>query len=160
MLSGTAGSTHTPTQTDSIKTVDGFSGMVLVTPDTDWKSKWETPSNTVPAFNTVTTIQKGKQIFILTLLGNPPQNDQGVAEVTCDIDILRPDGTPALHQEDTPCLRGSVRTSPPQLYLAAAVITFVGDPGDPTGKWTVRVALRDKVKNTVIPLRTSFVLQP
>jgi hypothetical protein len=159
MLSGVGGAKHAPTQTDSTKTVNGFSGMVLVTPDTDWRSKWETPSSTVPAFNTVTTIQKGTQIFILTLLGNPPMDDQGIAEVTCDMDIVRPDGTPALHEEDTPCLRGPVHTSPPQLYLAAHVLTFVGDPDDPTGKWTVRITLNDKVKKTVIPLKTSFILE-
>jgi hypothetical protein len=145
--------------TESRKSVDGFGGWLVATSDADWQAKWQTPSDAIPFLHEAKTVARGKQVFVLTLFANPLLDAGGTADITCDIDVLRPDGTTSIHQIDAPCFKGPIHGSPSQLFLSAPVIGFTGDPGDPAGKWTVRVTLKDNVRRATIPLRTSFVLE-
>ena len=38
------------TDTASRRSVDGFGGMMIITPDADWEEKWNTPSGTSPFY--------------------------------------------------------------------------------------------------------------
>ena len=144
--------------TDSSKSVNDFAGMVLITPDADWQKKWDTPAETTPNFNVAKEAKRGQRLFVLIFFANP-QTDDGVVNVTCDIDVLEPDGTSQAHQADAVCLKGVMSGDRRNLRLAATVIGFVGDPGDPTGKWTVRVSLKDNQRHVTIPLESSFLLR-
>ena len=42
--------------------------------------------------------------------------------------------------------------------MSSAVIKYIGEKGDPPGKWVVEIALTDKVRGTIIPLKTQFNL--
>lgn len=151
---------HVSPDTESRKSVDGFGGWLAVTSDADWQAKWQTSSDTIPHFTEAKNVAIGKQVFVLTFLANPLLDTNGTADITCDIDLLRPNGTTSVHQVDAPCLKGPVRGSPHQVFLSAPVIGFTGDPGDPTGKWLVQVLLKDHVRRVTLSLRTSFVLVP
>jgi hypothetical protein len=140
------------------KSVDGFGGWLLVTSDADWKAKWDTPSDTVPHFTEATHVARGKQVFVLIFFANPLLDQNQMGDVSCDIELVRPDGTTSMHQTDETCFKGTLRESPKHLFLAAPVIGFTGDPGDPAGAWVVHVSLKDNVRHAVVPLRTSFVL--
>jgi hypothetical protein len=144
--------------TESRRSVNGFGGWLLVTPDADWQAKWQTPSSTVPRFKEATSVAIGKQVFILTFLANPLLNTSGEADVSCDIDVVRPNGTTQLHQVDAPCFKGAIHEPPQHLFLSMAVLAFTGDPDDPLGPWVVKVTLKDNVRHAAVPLRTSFVL--
>ena len=37
--------------TDSMNSIDGFGGWLIVTPDKDWEEKWNTPSEDIPHFS-------------------------------------------------------------------------------------------------------------
>ena len=145
--------------TDSSKSVKGFGGVVLVTPDADWQKKWDTPAETTPNFSEAKKATRGQHLFMLIFFANPQTDDGGVVNVTCDIDVLKPDGTSQLHQTDVVCMRGAMQGDRRNTRLAAPVIEFVGEPGDPSGEWTVRVTLKDNQRHVTIPLKTSFVLQ-
>jgi hypothetical protein len=125
--------------TDARKSVSGFGGMVLVTSDADWRSKWETPSNAVPHFTEAKGVLRGNRAFVLTFFANPELNGAGNANVTCDIDVVRPDGTSSIHQIDAVCFKGALKGDSHNTYLSAPIIAFVGDPGDPAGEWLVHV---------------------
>ena len=146
-----------PTADDS-KVVDGFGGIVLVTSDVDWKEKWETPSDTTPVFNRVKEVHRGKKLFVLIFFANPLQDSNGQADVSCDIDSTRPNGTISTHQTDIACFKGLLKGDPHNTRLATRVIGFVGDPGDPAGEWQFHITLRDNVRHVALPLKTSFVL--
>ena len=77
--------------------------------------------------------------------------------MTCDIDVIKPTGTPSTHQEGAVCFQGRLK-EPRLTYLSAPVIAFVGDPGDPAGEWMVRITLKDNVRHVAVPLKTSFML--
>ncbi|HYA37032.1 MAG TPA: hypothetical protein VEI74_01995 [Candidatus Methylomirabilis sp.] len=132
---------HAIPDTDARKSIGGFGGWVLVTSDADWRAKWETPSNTVPRFTEAKNVSRGNRVFVLTFFVNPRLNSAGEANVTCDIDVTRPDGTTSIHQVDAVCFKGVLKIDPHYTYLSAPVMEFVGDPGDPAGEWLVRVTL-------------------
>jgi hypothetical protein len=98
-------------------------------------------------------------VFVLIFFSNPKLGADGRANLGCDLDFIRPDGTVSVHQNDLVCFQGEVKGGPYNVYLAAPVIGFTGDASDPAGTWTVQVSLRDKVSNTVLPLKTSFTLK-
>jgi hypothetical protein len=149
---------HSAPDTDARKSVSGFGGWVLVTSDADWQVKWEIPSNVTPHFTEARQVSRGSRVFVLTFFANPRLNTAGEANVTCDINVIRPDGTTSTHQTDAVCFKGELKTDPHYTYLAAPVIGFVGDPGDPTGVWLIQVNLKDNIRHVAVPLKTSFVL--
>ena len=131
---------------------------LLVTSDIDWNQKWETSPTTVPHFTETHTVARGKNLFILTFFSSAKLNSAGEADVTCDIDVVRPDGSSSVHQFDALCFRGHVWGVPTNLYLSRPTLDFVGEPSDPAGKWVVRITLRDNVRQVSLPLETSFIL--
>jgi len=149
---------HATPDTDARKSISGFGGWVLITADAAWQAKWETPSHTAPRLTEAKNVSRGQRIFILTFFANPRLNSAGEANITCDIDVTRPDGTTSTHQTDAGCFKGVLKTAPRYTYLSAPVLGFVGDPGDPAGEWLVRVTLKDNIGHVVVPLKSSFVL--
>ncbi len=143
--------------TEARRTSRGFSGVLVVTPDADWREKLNVPSSTVPVFNEAHTLRRGEQLTVLTFFANPGLR-QGAADVTCDIDITKPDGSAAEHRTDAPGFAGPV-PDPRLVTTSASVLEFVGESGDPPGRWQVRVTLHDNVRRVSLPLRTSFVLE-
>ena len=149
---------HSVPASPAQKSIGGFGGWVLVTPDADWEVKWNTPADTTPYFSEAKTVARGQRVFVLIFFANPQLNANRTADVTCDIDVTRPNGTSSMHQTDAVCFRGTLQTDPHHTYLAIPVIGFVGDPGDPAGRWLVAVKLKDNVRHVDLPLNTSFVL--
>jgi len=146
-------------QTEARRSLNGLGGSLLVTTDKDWREKWNTPAHTAPHFNEAKSITKGQQVFVLTFFAGARLDLDGNANLACDIDVMKPDGTPAIHQTDVVCAKGKILGGPYNTHLAAPVIGFSADVSDPTGTWTVRVALKDKLRDTVLPLKTSFTLE-
>lgn len=144
---------------ESMKSKDDFAGSLLVTTDEDWEKKWNTPAETKPNFNKAGTVPYGKRIFILTFFANPKLDPQGKANVKCDFRLLAPTGKVALEQKDTICFAGAIQGSPYALHVSAPVVSFSGDPDDPSGTWRIEVVLRDVVRKVELPLRTSFELK-
>ena len=146
-------------ETESRRSVENFGGSLLVTSDTDWKEKWDTPSETVPNFNEAKIIPRGKKVFVLIFFANAKLSNYGNANVSCDLEMVSPDGTKSLNQHNAVCYQGKILGNPNNMYLSAPVIAFVREPSDPTGVWTVRVALKDKLRKVTVPLKTSFTLK-
>ncbi len=144
---------------DAQKAINGFGGLLIVTSDANWEEKWNTRPDAVPHFNQAKTVGIGKKIFSLIFFTNPQLNPSGNADITCDIDIAKPDGSSSLHQTDTVCFKGNLKGKPNYLYLSAPVIGFVGENGDPFGEWRVSVTLKDNIRHVSLPLKASFVLQ-
>ena len=149
---------HIATNTDFRKSVNGFGGWVLVTSDADWRAKWETPSSSVPHFTEAKTVAKGQTVFVLVFFSNPLLDSDGNADVTCDLDSTRPDGTTSVHQTNVTCFKGEIKEGPTHLF-PSLVVGFTGEKADKAGKWVVRITLKDNVRHAVVPLSTSFVLK-
>jgi hypothetical protein len=144
--------------TASQKSVNGVGAWLLVTSDEDWEAKWNTPSETIPAFTEANTVAIGKHVFILSFVANPTRSKQGYVNVTCDFEIERPNHV-ITHQHDIACLKGKPLGSDSTLYLTKQIVGFVGEKEDPKGKWIVRITIKDLNRPVSIPLETSFTLQ-
>lgn len=139
---------------------DGFGGWLVVTPDADWREKWNTSPETVPHYNTANSVEKGKSLTILIFFVNPAADTNRNVDVTCDIQSIRPDGSMSIDQKEIPCLKGELQGDPGNIRLAAPVIKYVGESKDLPGKWTIKVTLRDNGRHVELPLKTSFELKP
>lgn len=147
------------TNTDSRKSIDGFGGWLMVTPDADWKSKWETPADTVPSFGVAHTVARGKQLFVLIFFANPKLDGSNAADISCDIDILKPDGKSSFHQTGMVCFKGVIHEPAAHTFLSQAVIGWTGDATDQSGTWVVHVTLKDNLRQVTMPLQRSFELK-
>lgn len=145
-------------ETEAVKSRDGLGAALLITPDKDWQAKWQTAPDTTPRFNQTREVGPGGVLFILTLVSNLKVDPvSGMTDITCDLEVVRPDGTDSVRERDLPCLRIQPG-DPGNVYLSNASIKYTADPGDPRGKWQVTVTVKDQVRKVSIPLHSSFVV--
>ena len=138
------------------KTVAGFTGMLIVTPDKDWVAKWNTSPEAIPYVASGSTVKKGGDLFVITMFSNPQLDASGAASIMMDIDVIRPDGVSSSHAENAVCVQGKVDVR--SLSRCLQVVEFTNEPKDPAGKWSVRIVLKDDVRKVSIPLSMEFVV--
>ena len=146
-------------ESESRKSRNGFSATLIVTPDQDWQEKWNTPPETIPHFSEADEVHAGEELFILTFLSNPGMDGSRSTDVTCDFAVTRPDGSRSIAETDLPCFRTTLQGDPHNVYLSGAALTYIAEPDDPRGTWTVDVVIKDHHRAVDLPLRTSFVVK-
>ena len=143
---------------DDLKSIRGFGGWLVVTPDSDWEAKWNTPKEHVPNFSTADEVKVGEVLTILPLFINPKPDANGVVQIQCDIRIVRPDQSISIDEKNLDCFKYKLSSDPRSIWLSTIIPKYVGDPTDPKGSWQVEVVLRDMVRNVEVPLKTRFTL--
>jgi hypothetical protein len=142
----------------SRKSADGFGGWIIVTSDADWRQKWDTPANVTPRFNTAKSVTVGGKLTVLIFFSNPKLDSANVADVTCDLKVVRPDGTVSTDVHNMECYKGPIRGNPANVYLSKAAVQFVAESTDVPGVWSVRVNLKDNLRRVSLPLETTYSL--
>lgn len=137
--------------------VDGFGGMLLVTPDADWAEKWNTPPETRPSFNSTTTVAVGDTVTVLTFFGGSGADEAGLTHIRCDMRVTRPDGSTSVDVKDAECARGQA-VDAKYIQLLGPHLQLVAEPGDLRGPWRIDVTLRDVTRNLTVPLTTQVTL--
>lgn len=145
-------------QTVSRKVKDNFAGWLLVTPDTDWLQKWDTPPDTIPYFSEASVVKRGDELVILPFYVNPRTDAERNAHVMCAIKVTRPNGSISIEQDNIICLKGELKGPSTHVRLSPTVIKFVGEPNDPLGVWVVEVTIHDILRSTILNLKTQFEL--
>lgn len=145
--------------TDSRRSVKGFGGWLITTPDPDWKAKWSENRKRHPEFTPATIVRDGQPVYTMILLSNAGVGQDGKADVTCDIRVRRPDDRTDFEEIGNACFRTAQTGEPGDIFLTASVVEFIAEPTDPRGTWTVEVSLNDRVRNVVVPLRRTFTLE-
>lgn len=144
---------------DTMKSVNGFGGSLVITADPDWERKWNTPPEATPVFSQAKFASYGEKLAILAFYTNPKLTASGDLHILCNIKLTGPDGSAALNISDVECATGKLRGNPRAVRLVSSIINFIGEDGDLPGKWTVEVTLIDKVRGTAVPLKAHFILQ-
>lgn len=144
--------------TKNQKSISGFGGWLLVTPDKDWEEKWNTPKENIPHFAEAEEVELGEELTILPLFANPKLDENKNFSILCDIKIIKPDGSFSINEVDVPCAQGVLETDPMSIFLTQTVIKYIGEKGDPYGVWTVYFNMKDVFRNIEVPLETSFRL--
>lgn len=146
--------------TEDQRSVEGFGGWLVVTPDIDWEAKWNTPSDVVPHFTTASTVKVGQELTILIFFGNPRVDSNKHVRVECDLAVVRPDGTLSVDARSVICAEGPIAGDTMNLRLAAQFLKYVGESQDPKGFWKVEVTLYDRNRGVAVQLKTRFELVP
>lgn len=140
---------------ESRKEVEGFSAMVLVTPDLDWQAKWNTPPDVIPEFRESDSVARGETVAILIFLSSPKIVD-GAIDTKVDLRVIEPDGAPQADLKAEPCLTGPAKEIGANVLLCESSMLFFASPTDPVGEYTVEVVVRDLNRGVEVPLRTRF----
>lgn len=146
-------------QTEWRKSREGFGGWLLITPDADWREKWETPPEETPSLNTTDRVAMGETITALIFFVNPAVGENGHIDIRCDLRVIRPDGTTAADVPGLECKTGALAGSPYNMRLSEPALQFVGEPGDPLGEWVIEVDLTDVHRGVTLSLKGRFVLE-
>ena len=144
--------------TNNMKSINGFGGWLIITPDKNWEEKWDTPSYTTPHFSEASEVEYGENLTILTFYINPLVDASGNINITCGVKIVRPNNTISLNQQNIKCINTKLKGSPRNIRLSPVVIKYSGDKGDPAGEWLVEVNINDKNRGVSIPLKSRFTL--
>jgi len=144
--------------TDSMKSINGFGGWLVVTPDPDWEKKWNTPPDSAPYFSEAKDVKYGQVITILPFFINPKTNNSGEILILCDIKVTRPDGSHSINAKGIKCASGKLQGNPRNIRLTSTVIKYIGEDGDLPGIWKIEVNITDNIRNVSIPLKTQFNL--
>ena len=144
--------------TDNMKSIKGFGGWLIITPDSDWGEKWSTPAYVSPKFSEASSVDYGQKLTILTFFVNPKLSAKGTANITCGVKITRPDNTVSVDQQNIGCLKDIEIKEPRNVHLSPIVIDYVGEAGDPPGEWVVEININDINRGAFIPLKSSFTL--
>jgi len=147
------------TETESMKSQNNFAGAILLTTDEDWLEKWNTPPENKPHYNKADVVPYGKKVFTMIFFSNPLLNGEGTANVKCGLKISEPSGKVSFEQQDMVCYAGKLAGNLHHLYLGGPVVAFSGDPGDPSGTWSVDVTLSDENRHVTLPLHSTFELK-
>ena len=140
------------------KTSDDFSGMLLVTPDTDWEKKWTTPTGSIPRISQADSVKYGEQLAILTFFMNPKPDERNQVDVQCSLMVKRPNRTIAVYEQGIACAEGEMQGGPMSIRLSPVVLKFVAEKDDPAGIWVIDVVVRDMNRKSKLELRTRFNL--
>jgi hypothetical protein len=63
-----------------------------------------------------------------------------------------------MNAQDVECAKGKVQGDPRMVRLSTLYIKYIGEAGDPPGKWIVDVVMTDAIRKTSVPLKTHFIL--
>jgi hypothetical protein len=145
--------------TEARRSKDGFGGWLVVTPDADWRARWERPSGPIPVFTEAKTVGIGENLAVLIVFANPMLDQNGNASIECDIRVTRPNGTTSVDAKKVVCFRGRIQGPPDRVFLSQPIINYVGEAKDPKGRWVVEVDLQDALRGTRVGLKSSFELR-
>lgn len=139
--------------TKNQKSKDGFGVELFLTDNVNFYDDWKRPET--PRISIAKTAQIGTPIIPLVIYVNPKPDENKIINVTCDVTIIRPDGSVAQEIPSILCGTGVFEAPQYNLQLSQTEIRWSVDEGDPVGTWTFNVIVKDNNRGIKIPLTTS-----
>ncbi len=124
-----------------------------------WEAEWDTPPDHPPKFDTVCCMRNGEQATLLIFFANPA-TDKGEFDISCDLRIVRPDGSISAEQEDTACAFGMLTGPPENVRLTRTRVLALAEPSDMRGTWMFEIGVTDRIRGVRIPLRVDLEFLP
>jgi hypothetical protein len=135
------------------RTRSGFKVVVLITTDTNWRAKWNSPPETVPHLRGPGVMKVGEKGTVLVLFSNARLKDSE-ALLHCDLTVINPDGTSDEHPAQ-PCYRGPLPGGPESLHKAGLEIGFEVSPKDLTGLHGFEIGVTDVHRGVRVPVKVT-----
>lgn len=135
------------------RTRSGFKVVVLITTDSNWRAKWNTPPETVPHLRGPGVMKVGERGTVLVLFSNARLKD-GEALLHCDLTVINPDGTSDKHPAQ-PCYKAPTPGGPESLHMAGLEIGFEVSPKDFSGLHGFEIGVTDIHRGVRVPVKVT-----
>ena len=143
-----------PVDAPNMKSKEGFGAQFFLTESTQFFKDWDKPKP--PKFTPLETARRNVPFFTAIIFVDPGTNAAGVADVTCNIIVRKPDGSIYGQEKNLVGWKEKYIFPAHNLQLAQAYMGIRIEPQDPTGTYTVEVLVRDNIKKIELPLKTTF----
>ncbi len=142
--------------TDSIKAVGNFGAQLYVIGDEVFYQDWRKPE--APNITPVQLAVRGQPVFTAVIFYGPARDDKGLANVSYDITVKRPDGSVFSERK---AMVGWQNLAPDEskLILGRNYQSITVEPTDPVGIYTVEMTVHDNIGRVDLPLRQTFAVQ-
>jgi len=133
-----------------------LSGMLVVIPKSEMSAFGQPGTRHL---DRVARAEAGAELALKLVFTGPQADDKGVANVTYDLQVYRPDGKlyGASDYRALEAMRGAVPAGG-VFDNRTKVVLMSFDPEDPAGVYTIKATLHDTVANRDLPLMTSVEL--
>lgn len=133
-----------------------FSGMLVVIPKSEMAAFGQPGTRHL---DRVARAEPGAELAVKLVFTGPQADDKGVANVTYDLQVYRPDGKlyGASDYRALEALHGGVPAGG-VFDNRTKVVLMNFEPEDPAGTYTIKATLHDTVANRDLPLMTSIEL--
>ena len=140
--------------TPSMKSKNGFGAQLFLTENAQVIQDWNKPET--PKITPAEKARRNVPIFTVLLFVEPGIDPAGMANVTCDIVVRKPDGSVYGQQKNTVVWKHKYLAASHALQLSEGYMGIRIEPKDPSGIYTVEVIVRDHIKNIQLPLKATF----
>ena len=135
---------------------EGF-GILLGLTDkpVDFEEEWAKSTRVVPISMPSSIMRNSPALFFLIFRGCP-ENAEGNCDVVEDLRLLKPDGSVYGEMKDVSFWQGQPGPSGKTIARATHAFGFSIDDDDPAGEYTMKVNVRDRVRNSSFTLERRF----
>ncbi|WP_159565879.1 hypothetical protein [Budvicia diplopodorum] len=145
-----------PQYAGALRSANGFSGMIVATSNSEWNENWTISPDSVPDLYLSNSVGTGENIYVLVFFSNPTLNENKAADIACDLQLIRPDGSESFSKKDVVCFKGLTVGGVTDFSMVIPVIDFTSEESDLKGIWRVKMTLKDKLGKQRLPLVASF----
>jgi hypothetical protein len=142
-------------EADWLQTKNGFGAQMFLTDSEEMFVKWV--KTDVKSLSALETTHRNHPVYLAVFFANPGETRTGRADVTYDMQILKPDGSKYGEQGNIPAWKGYAPAKH-LVELANGKVTVNFEVIDPAGTYTVRIIVHDNVNKIDIPIQRKITL--
>jgi hypothetical protein len=138
-----------------MKEEKGVGAMLLFSNDSDkFNKEWDQPTPGIKLTTSETT-KRGEKCGVYIIFAGCGINKQGLADVTVDLVVIKPDGKIYAEMKDVTVFK-KAPVSNKNLQLSDENLIIVIEKNDPDGVYEVQAKVKDNIKNVALDLKLKF----
>lgn len=141
-----------------LKSKNGVGAMLMLTEDDKFLSEWDERKSS--KISPVSKAHRGIPIYVAVVLAGIGTDAAGIANVSYDVVILKPDYSVYSQEKELVGWRHEYQTKPAGLQLAEGYLAIIIKESDPNGTYTLEATVHDHIKNVDLVLEKKFQVAP
>lgn len=134
---------------------DGFGVELFLITDARFFDDWKKPET--PVIEPAGKVMRDVPVYAVLLFADPGiDKTTGNPDVVYEFILRDPSGKIVEDNKDLVCWQGEFPTIPHNLQLAQSHAAILLENGDPLGKYTVKLVVKDRVKNVELTVSSTF----
>jgi hypothetical protein len=138
---------------------NGFGVLLGITDHpSQFEENWSRPGRAVPV-SMPATIKRNEPARLFVIFTGCPENADGKCDVVADLQLLKPDGSIYGELKDTDFWIDKPGPEPGEIERAHTGIGFRIEASDPSGEYTVKVHVHDRIAGIEFHLERRFAVE-